>query len=45
MMYKRITVVYGENYRGHTNTMCGQNAEFLIVTAGCTYSIQWHLNG
>jgi hypothetical protein len=29
----------------HTDTLCGQNAEFYCVKAGGTYSNQWALNG
>ena len=29
----------------HTNTLCGQNAEFVNVTPGGTYSNHWALQG
>jgi hypothetical protein len=28
--------LYCENHLKHTNTLCGQNTEFLHVKAGCT---------
>jgi len=29
----------------HVNTLCGQNAEFLVVKSGGTYTYHWGLNG
>jgi hypothetical protein len=37
MLYKETTTIYCENHLKHTNTFCGQNAEFYYVKAGGTY--------
>jgi hypothetical protein len=37
-LFKKIIAVYSENHAKHINTLCGQNAELLIVKAGNTYS-------
>jgi hypothetical protein len=37
MLFKEIIDVYTENHTKQTNTLCGQNSEFLIVKAGGTY--------
>jgi hypothetical protein len=31
MLFREIIAVYCENHTEHINTLCGQNAEFLIV--------------
>jgi hypothetical protein len=31
MLFREITAVYRENHTEHTNTLCGQNAEFLNI--------------
>jgi hypothetical protein len=36
MLFKEITAVYSENHMKHINTLCGQNAELLIIKAGGT---------
>jgi hypothetical protein len=36
MLFKETIAVYCENHTKHTDTMCGQNAEF--VKTGGTYS-------
>jgi hypothetical protein len=38
MLFREIVTVYCENHTEHTNTLCGQNARFLYVKAGGTYS-------
>jgi hypothetical protein len=40
-LFKEILAVYSENHTKHINTLCGQNAELLIVEAGGTYSYHW----
>jgi hypothetical protein len=45
MLFKEIIAIYCENHMEHTNTLCGQNAEFLYVQAGGTYSNHWTLKG
>jgi hypothetical protein len=37
MLFRDIIAVYCENHTEHTNTLCGQNAEFLYVEAGGAY--------
>jgi hypothetical protein len=44
MLCRGIIAVYCENHTEHINTLCGQNAEFLIVKAGGTYSNHGDLN-
>jgi hypothetical protein len=43
MLYIEIIAVYSQIHTKHINTLCGQNAEFVNVTAGGTYSDQWAL--
>jgi hypothetical protein len=38
--FKEFAVFSGDLTK-HVNTLCGQNTEFLTVTAGGTYSYQW----
>jgi hypothetical protein len=38
MLFGETVAVYCENHMEHTNTLCGQNAEFLYVNEGATYS-------
>jgi hypothetical protein len=38
MLFGETVVVYCENHMEYTDTLCGQNAEFLYVKAGGTYS-------
>jgi hypothetical protein len=45
MLLRETVAVYCENRTEHTNTLCGQNAEFWHVTAGGTYSNHWALEG
>jgi hypothetical protein len=44
MLFRETVAVYCENHMEHTNTLCGQNAEFLTVKGG-TYSNRFDLNG
>jgi hypothetical protein len=39
MLFRETVAIYCENRTEHTNTLCVQNAEFLYVKAGDTYSI------
>jgi hypothetical protein len=41
MLFRETVAVYYENHTEHTNTQCGQNAEFWYVKAGGTYSNHW----
>jgi hypothetical protein len=43
MLFRETVAVYCENHTEHTNTLCGQNAEFWYVKAGGTYSNRWAL--
>jgi hypothetical protein len=45
MLFRETVAVYYENHREHTNTLCGQNAEFYYFKAGGTYSNHWALKG
>jgi hypothetical protein len=45
MLYKEIIAVCSEIHTKHTNTLCGQNVEFMNVKPGGTYSNQWALKG
>jgi translation initiation factor IF-1 len=36
MMFGKAVAVYCENHMEHTNTVCGQNAEFLYNIPLCT---------
>ena len=38
MLYREIIAVGSEIQKKHTNTLCGQNVELLIVKPGGTYS-------
>jgi hypothetical protein len=38
MLFGETMAVYCENSVKHTNTLCGQNAEFQYVKAGGTYN-------
>jgi hypothetical protein len=41
MLFRETIAVYCENHTEHTDTLCGQNAEFLPVNAGGTYNDHW----
>jgi hypothetical protein len=43
MLFGETVTVYCENHTEHTDTLCGQNAEFYCVKAGGTYSYYWAL--
>jgi hypothetical protein len=43
MLFGETVAVYCKNHTEHTNTLCGQNAEFLCVKVDGTYSDQWAL--
>jgi hypothetical protein len=45
MLFGETVAVYCENHTEHTDTLCGQNAEFWYVVAGGTYSNHWTLKG
>jgi hypothetical protein len=40
MLFGETVAVYCETHTEHTDTLCGQNAEFWYVKAGGTYSNQ-----
>jgi hypothetical protein len=44
MLFGRTVAVYCENHTEHTDTLCGQNAEFWCVKGGIC-SNHWALNG
>jgi hypothetical protein len=39
MLFRETVAVYCENHTEHTDTLCGQNAEFLYVKAGGIYIV------
>jgi hypothetical protein len=41
MLFSETVTVYCENHMEQMNTLCGQNAEFLYVKVGATYSDRW----
>jgi hypothetical protein len=43
MLFREMKAVYCENQTEHTDTICGQNAEFYYVKACGTYSNHWNL--
>ena len=44
-LYTEITAVCSQIHTKHINTLCGQNTQFLNVTAGGTHSDHWALEG
>jgi hypothetical protein len=44
MLYREIIAVCSEIHTKHTNTLCGQNVEFVDVKPGGTYSDHWALD-
>jgi hypothetical protein len=44
MLFGETVAAYCENRTEHTDTLCGQNAEFWCVKAGGTYSNHCSLN-
>jgi hypothetical protein len=45
MLFRETVAVYCENHIKHTDTLCGQNAEFWYIKAGGAYSDRWALKG
>jgi hypothetical protein len=45
MLFGERVAVYCENHTEHTDTLCGQNAEFWYVKASGTSSDHWALKG
>jgi cysteine sulfinate desulfinase/cysteine desulfurase-like protein len=45
MLFGETVAVYCENHTEHTDTLCGQNAEFWYVNAGGTNSDNWAVKG
>jgi hypothetical protein len=45
MLFGETVAVYCENHTEHTDTLCGQNAEFWCVKAGVIYSDHWAIKG
>jgi len=45
MLFGEIIAVCSQIHTKHINTLCGQNAEFLSVKPGDTYSNHWALKG
>jgi hypothetical protein len=43
MLFGKTVAVYCANRTEHTDTMCGQNAEFWYVNAGGTHNYNWAL--
>jgi hypothetical protein len=43
MQYREIIAVRSEIHRKQTNTLCGQNVQFVNVKPGGTYSDHWAL--
>ena len=43
MLYMEIIAVFSQIHTKHTNTLCGQNVEFLNVKLDGTYSDHWAL--
>jgi len=41
MLYREIIVVCSQIHTKHTNTLCGQNVEFVNFKPGGTYSDPW----
>jgi len=44
-LFTEIIAVYCENYTKHVDKLCGQNVEFVDVTAGGTYNYHCALKG
>jgi hypothetical protein len=43
MLFGETVAVYCENHTEHTDTLCGQDAEFWCVKAVDTYTDHWAL--
>jgi hypothetical protein len=44
MLYREIIAVCSEIHTKHTNTLCGQNVDLLIVKPGGTCNNRWTLD-
>jgi hypothetical protein len=45
ILFREIIGVLSENHTKPINTLCGQNAELLIIKAGGTYNYRWAIKG
>jgi hypothetical protein len=45
MKFGETVAVYRENHTEHTDTLCGENAEYWYVKARGTYTNHWALKG
>jgi hypothetical protein len=45
MLFRETVAVYSENHMEHTDTLCGQNAEFVIIKAGDMHDTNHALKG
>jgi hypothetical protein len=45
MLYSEIIAVCSQIHTKHTNTLCGQNVEFVNVKPGGKDSNHWYLKG
>jgi hypothetical protein len=45
MLYWEIIAICSQIHTKHTNTLCRQNVELLVVKLGGTYSNHWALKG
>jgi len=45
MLYREIIAVCSEIHTKRTNTLCGQDAEFVNIQPSGTYSDHWALRG
>jgi len=45
MLYREIIAVCSQIDAKHTNTLCGQNVEFVSVKCGFACSNHWALGG
>jgi hypothetical protein len=41
MLFRETVAVYCENHTEHTNTLCGENAEFCYAKAGGAIVTTW----
>jgi hypothetical protein len=45
MLFGKTVAAHCEDHTKHTNTLCGQNADFEYVKANCIYNDHWLLRG
>jgi hypothetical protein len=45
MLYREIIAVYSEIRTKHTNTLCGQNVQYLKAAHSATSPDYWAVNG